>query len=140
MGGGSPSAVATIAKKLSAKQNRFGGFGVVTDHYNVDFWALSTTWARTNGNIDIFRVEHILDSTFFNWDAVVYSLKTVKTYFRDSYIDDINNRILEINLEITPSYLENLIRALRRLFAWKALPGPRLLEYINGASASYNWQ
>lgn len=137
---GSPSAVAAIAKKLSATPNRFGGFGLVNDYFKVDFWALSTTWARSHANVDIFRIEHIPSSTFFNWDAVVYSTKSHRTYFNDQYLEDMNRKILEINLELTASHLGNLIRALRRLFAWQAHPGPKLLNFIEEARSYYSWE
>ncbi len=136
---GSPSAVANIARTLSAKPNRFGGFGVISAHYKADFWALSTTWARTNGGLRISRIQDLLDSTFFNWDAIVYSTASSTTYFKDEYLEDIRNHVLEINFGETASHKGNLIRALRRLVAWQAEPGPKLRDFLERGFSFYSW-
>ncbi|WP_145916764.1 hypothetical protein [Erythrobacter sp. QSSC1-22B] len=136
---GSPSAVAAVAKKLSAKENRFGGFGLKTDHYKVDFWALSTTWARTHANVPVSSIKDLPNSTFFNWDAVVYSTKDSKTYFKENYLEDIARGFLEVNVAETASHQGNLIRALRRLFAWEAYPGPKLIQFLKSAAPQYEW-
>lgn len=136
---GSPSAVDAIAIKLGAKKNRFGGYNATTDYFKVDFWALSTTWARTNANVPISKLDDLVDSTFFNWDAVIYSITNDRTIFRDRYLEDIESHMLEINLEATASHKGNVIRALRRLYGWQASPGPLLIKFLQEAESAYTW-
>ena len=136
---GSPSAVEVVAKRLGANRNRFGGFNFSNEYCKVDFWALSTTWARANANVTISKVSDLLDSTFFNWDAVLYSVTERKAIFKDNYLKDLSEKVLEINLETTASHKGNLIRALRRLYAWQAKPGPVLLEFIRESEKKYSW-
>lgn len=43
------SEVKELAERLSAKPNMFGGFGFQTDRWQIDFWALETTWSHRHG-------------------------------------------------------------------------------------------
>lgn len=131
--------VERIAERLGAKPNRFGGYNLSTDFYKVDFWALPTTWAKKNTDIEIESVEDLTKSTFFNWDAIVYSITKNKTHFGESYLRELSDRVLEINLAITPSHKGNTVRALRRLYGWRAAPGPAMLEFIYDAQEHYPW-
>lgn len=136
---GPSSQVQKIAKSLGAKPNRFGGYNLSTEFYKVDFWALQTTWAKLHTDIVIEGIEDLTKSTFFNWDAIVYSITNNKTFFRDNYLQDLSDRVLEINLAPTPSHKGNTVRALRRLYGWRAAPGPAMLEFIYQAEELYTW-
>lgn len=136
---GSSSQVQKIARKLGAIPNRFGGYKLSTDFYEIDFWALPTTWAKINTDVEIDGIHDLTKSTFFNWDAIVYSITNNKTFFGESYLRDLSDRVLEINLAPTPSHKGNTVRALRRLYGWRAAPGPAMLEFIYEAKKLYVW-
>lgn len=131
--------VQKIAENLGAKPNRFGGYNLSTKFYRVDFWALPTTWAKNNTDISIEEIKDLTKSTFFNWDAIVYSITNNKTFFGEHYLQDLSDRVLEINLAATPSRKGNTVRALRRLYGWRAAPGPAMLEFIHEAKELYAW-
>ncbi|EPJ0603750.1 hypothetical protein EWS90_28500 [Pseudomonas aeruginosa] len=121
--------VALLAEKLNATANRFGGYGYKSGPWKIDFWALETTWARKH--IPIRRLEDVLLSTFFDWDAVAYDLWERKLICHNDYLDRIKTKQLDINLQPTPSPMGNLVRAIRRLVLWHASPGEKLIHFID---------
>jgi hypothetical protein len=121
--------VARLASKLSATPNRFGGYGCKDGPWKIDFWALETTWARQY--VPVKRLEDVVSCTFFDWDAVAYDLWEKKLIYSDGYLERVRERVLDINLRPNPSPRGNLVRAIRRLMLWQALPGPKLIDFIN---------
>lgn len=122
--------VAKIGMLLHATSNRFGGFGTVKDGWKIDFWALSTTWAHQEGHTRLHYPVDIIDTTFFNVDAVAYNLEKKSVVMYDDYLDQLRDRILEIKLEPNPSIDGNTVRAIRRLRMWKYRCGPRLAQFL----------
>lgn len=123
--------VLKIACRENAKPNRFGGFGTVKRGWKIDFWALSTTWAHQAGYAKLNYPSDIIDTTFFNVDAILFNLRNSQVVMEDDYLKDIESRILEINLEENPSIEGNLVRAVRRLKMWNYRCGPRLARFLH---------
>jgi len=136
---GDPRRLDKIAKSLDATPNRFGGYSVKSEGFKVDFWALSRTWARTAGHVKVSSLGELPQSTFFDWDAIVYIISTKKTYAINGYIDRLNSRVLDINLLDNPSVKGNLVRALRRIMMWDARPSKRLYDFIDINAGNYSW-
>lgn len=126
----SPEEVETIAYDSSAIPNRFGGFGTLKDGWKIDYWALSTTWAHRSGYSKLYFAVDIIDTTFFNVDAVAFDIKHRRVYMHDNYLDDLRDRLLEIELEPNPSIAGNLVRAVRRLKMWNYRCGPKLASFL----------
>jgi hypothetical protein len=120
--------VAELASSLCATPNRFGGFTCKQGHWKIDFWALETTWARRY--VPLHSLEDIVSSTFFDWDAAAYDLKSRKLICSEDYLVRIKSKTLDVNLLPNPSPLGNLIRAVRRLMIWRVQAGPLLKEFI----------
>jgi hypothetical protein len=123
--------VSALARTLNATPNRFGGYASRHPHWKIDFWALETTWAATNGHADVHRIQDVLATTFFDCDAVCYEIKSRKLYAHDDYLDRLEDRVIDINLLPNPSIEGNLLRAIRRILMWGYHPGPRLHQFIN---------
>ncbi|MBN9146078.1 MULTISPECIES: hypothetical protein [unclassified Novosphingobium] len=123
--------VAELACKLHATPNRFGGYASRHPHWKIDFWALETTWAATQGYAHVHGVQDILNTTFFDCDAVCYEIKSRKLYAPNDYLTRLQQRILDINLLPNPSIEGNLLRAIRRVLTWGYHPGPRLRAFID---------
>jgi hypothetical protein len=136
---GSPSMIEVFAKRLHAERNRFGGYGLKTEAYKVDFWSLSSTWARRQGHVSMRHSKDLIKCTFFDWDAVIYSTKTRKVHAIDGYLDRLQNRVLDLNLVPNPSIKGNLVRALRRIMMWDVRPGPKLRSFIDEALPAHDW-
>jgi len=124
------SEVKELAHRLNAIPNRFGGYASHHPHWKIDFWALESTWAVTHGYANVHHVQDILNTTFFDCDAVCYELKTRKLYAPNNYLARLDERILDINLLPNPSIEGNLLRAIRRILMWGYHPGPKLSTFI----------
>jgi len=136
---GNPSKVSKLAQSLEATPNRFGGFGVKTGKFEVDFWCWSKTWAKTQGLVQLRKTKDICATTFFDWDAIVYSTKSGKIEAIDGYLARLHSRTLEINLLENPSKKGSLVRALRRLRMWDAKAGPKLRHFILANIFAFDW-
>lgn len=121
--------VEALAKLLNATPNRFGGFGYSSGLWKIDFWALETTWARKH--VPIRKLEDLILSTFFDWDAAIYDLWERRLICPDDYLERLSTRQLDINLQPNPSPLGNLLRAIRRLVLWQTTPGEKLKLFID---------
>jgi hypothetical protein len=131
--------VRRFAERIGAMPNRFGGFGIRTHAFKVDFWALSTTWAKTHRHVPVRRSTDLLRCTFFDWDAVLYTTDKRRVFAIPRYLDRMRRRVLDLNLLPNPSVKGNLIRALRRLIMWDVRPGKRLQQFIQDALHRYEW-
>ena len=124
------SDVKTLAEKLSAEENVFGGFSTKVGRWKIDFWAMENTWAFRNNLIKVNSLEDVINCTFFDWDSVAYDLKNRRVICSENYLEKIRSNILEINLLPNPSPLGNLLRAVRRLILWNARAGKVLTQFI----------
>jgi hypothetical protein len=134
-----PSALSEFAKQIGALPNRFGGFGIRTDAFKVDFWAFANTWAKTAGHVPLRQPKDLTRTTFFDWDAVVYGLEENKVWAIDRYFERLNSGVLGLNLEPNPSPKGSLIRALRRIMAWDARPAAGLRHFVEQKLSEYDW-
>lgn len=130
-------AIADLASRIGATQNRFGGYGVSLQLWKIDFWALETTWAHTHDHVRVRCTKDIVDTTFFNTDAILYDLSCRKIYYKENYFDDLYTNRIEINLKPNPSPLGNLLRAVRRIIHWHSEPGEQLTEFVSDQIGHY---
>jgi len=128
--------VRQLAQKLSAKPNVFGGFGYTSARWEVDFWALETTWAHRAGYIKASSIDDLLEGTFFDWDSVHYDIKSRRLSAQDGYLQKMRSRTLGVNLIRTPSTIGNAVRAIRRILLWDLRATPDLLDFIENALAN----
>lgn len=122
--------VRQLAMRLAAKPNRFGGFGYKSTRWDIDFWALETTWAHRQGHIIASSIDDLLEGTFFDWDSVHYNLKSRKLRAQDGYLEKIRSRTLGVNLVRTPSTIGNAARAVRRILLWDLRPSSELIDFL----------
>ncbi|MDR9807958.1 hypothetical protein [Rhizobium hidalgonense] len=123
-------AVADMAKSVNARTNAFGGHSISEMGWNVDFWALKSTWAIREGHVAADKLEDFTRSTFFNYDAALYDVRRRRVLHDDAYLLGLQSRVMEINLRPTPMILGNLYRAVRRILLWNLSPGNQLKSFI----------
>lgn len=128
--------VKDLANRLAAKPNLFGGFGYTSSRWEVDFWALETTWAHRQGHIKASSIDDLLEGTFFDWDSAHYDIKARKLCTQDGYLQKIRSRTLGVNLVSTPSTVGNAVRAIRRILIWDLRASPDLVDFIEQAMIS----
>ena len=122
--------VRELASRLSAKPNLFGGFGYASVRWEIDFWALETTWAYRNGHIQASSIDDLMSGTFFDWDAVHYNIRRRTLHSQCGYLEKVRSRTLGVNLINTPSALGNAVRAVRRMIMWDLKGTPFLLDFV----------
>jgi hypothetical protein len=122
--------VAALAFRLKARANRFGGYAYSHPNWKLDFWALETTWAATSGYVRVKELGDLTRCTFFDWDAILYDLRSRKIISRIGYLETLRRNEIEINLLPTPSIHGNLLRSVRRLLLWNLEAGPLLKDFI----------
>lgn len=129
----------SLAERLGAVPNRFGGYGLARAGYKIDFWSLHKTWAKTHHHAKVNSPKDLIKTTFFDWDAIAYDLTTSEIFATPRYIDKLHSRILDINLLPNPSIHGNLVRALRRIIMWDVKPGRGLRRFIDEHLWENDW-
>lgn len=122
--------VADMARSVRAKTNIFGGHSITEQGWNVDFWALESTWAVREGHITAGGLTDFIRSTFFDYDAVLYDIKSRQVLHGDSYLEGLQRKVMDVNLLPNPTVIGNLYRAIRRILLWDLSAGERLKAFI----------
>jgi hypothetical protein len=125
------SEVADFAAAHGARVNAFGGFSLIADGWEVDFWPLESTWALRDGHVELERLEDVIRSTFFDHDAIIYDIGRRRVICDEGYVARQPLNMLEINLMPNPSIHGSLYRAARRILGWELTPGPKLRAFID---------
>jgi predicted nucleotidyltransferase len=115
-------------KGRAAKLNRFGGYRLRLSRGVVDAWPLQRTWAFKAGVRQGSTIRDLLGTTYFSWDSIVYSWTEQRLYCRESYLEDIRQRVLELELAENPHPLGALVRTLRWVESGRAGIGPKLVK------------
>ena len=136
------SSRAVFHKSMAAMKsapNRFGGYGLKFHQWKVDVWHLEDTWARTAGLRRVDNISDLLQCTFFDWDSVVFDLKTGQLIFDDTYLVRLESGVMDVCLEDNPNPSGSLVRALRRAALWKVRFGPRLSLFSKHYLRTLDW-
>lgn len=136
---GNSAKIDKFAQNIGASRNRFGGYQYCSESLRVDFWAFDKTWAKVEKKAPIFKPDHLIRATFFDWDAILFDLHSGKVVAIDRYLDRLYSRVLEVNLAATPSPHGNLVRALRRLVMFDGKPGKKLQRFLANELRIYDW-
>ncbi len=112
-------------------KNKYGGYRIQLSKWSIDLWRLEDTWAAKHGYVEVKTFEDLCNTTFFDWDAIGYELKSKKIFAGDDYLKRVRGGILDINLLPNPNPLGNSIKALRYLEKYDAKLSPRLASYIS---------
>jgi predicted nucleotidyltransferase len=102
-----------VLAPYSPSRTAFGGYRIRLPKWHVDIWPLEWTWAFRNGHVKGETLADLTSTTFFNWDAIVYEVRSGAIHFGSSYLDDLSDRLLTINLAANPNPEGVALRALR---------------------------
>jgi len=117
-------------KKYRFQRNSFGGYKITIDNLNIDLWLLNNTWAIKRNNYLNFDLFKLLPSTaFFSSTAIIYAIKEKKLYYKDSFIQSILNKKIDIIFEENP-YPELCIVKSYQYYLEKYKFSSQLEEYI----------
>lgn len=120
-----------ILARHQAIQNKFGGHRVRFGRWSFDVWELSRTWAFSKGVVEPRGPLSLLETTFFNWDAILYDWRSGSLHHGRNYFSDLSQKYLELVLEENPNTVGALVRTLRTVsLSDEILTGPRLSTFI----------
>lgn len=126
-------------RAMGGVPNRFGGFALKQFSLKIDVWHIEDTWARTAGYVAVREPEDLLKCTFFDWDSVLFDLKTSRLILPQNYLAKLSLNVMDIMLEQNPNPMGSLIRALRRAALWHVRFGPRLTNFSVRCLESMSW-
>lgn len=122
-----------ILGRYGAVQNKFGGHRVRFGRWNFDVWEVSRTWAFAEGVVEALSPLSLLETTFFNWDAILYDWRSGSLHCGKEYFSDLSQKYLELVLEDNPNAVGALVRTLRTLcLSDEIQTGPRLSAFVVG--------
>lgn len=124
------SSIAYIAQKFDFRKNKFGGFRLTSDRWLFDVWELEKTWAFSENHVELKSKHSLIETTFFNWDAVFYDMRANKIICSEHYFEQLADRRLDLNLEANPNTMGAFLRALRFIEKDQARTEPRLTRFI----------
>lgn len=124
---------------LGAELNRFGGYSVKLSTWTVDVWPLKRTWAARHGRADVRRIDDILGTTFFDWDAILYFPASGRIATKDDWLDRVERRVIDINHEPNPNPLGNAVRAIRYACRWNARLARPLAAHVEKHVQDSGW-
>ncbi|MEP9387255.1 hypothetical protein [Mesorhizobium sp. KR9-304] len=134
-----PEKFQSLVERRGATPNKFGGFRVSTPVVDIDFWDLRCSWAHTSGYKKVNDLEDVLNTTFFNVDAIIYLLSDRKIYAKPGTLDDLERRYLDINLYPNPNPVGATVRALRRMLELDMRASELLVKYIAAQIDEVGW-
>lgn len=124
---------------IGAGVNRFGGYSLPSRKWQIDIWPLQRTWAHLEGHVRVRTVADLRDVTFFRCDAIIYDLAYKRLRAKSGYFDELDRKVLEINLRPNPNPRGNAVRAFRyaliKGFRW----GPNLTQFIAETIDEFGW-
>ncbi len=128
--GSKAESLARVLDRFGPVRNSFGGYRLRLDSFQVDIWTLDSTWAFRKGLVKGETVEDLLQTTFFNWDAIAYSLNSGTLYSKDGYIEEIRGSFLDIVLSVNPNPIGMLKRTVNLIKATSAVLSPSLVTFV----------
>jgi len=123
-----------------ARANKFGGYRISLEGIDIDFWEAKSSWANTRGHRVVESLEDVLETTFFNVDALLYIVSDDKIQVKEGTFEALDKRYLDINLRPNPNPLGAAVRALRRMCQFDMQASRHLAEFIAEQIDSNGWE
>jgi hypothetical protein len=121
----------SILESYSAEKNKFGGYRLQIGQWKFDVWEASETWAYKVGAVEEQTHLSLLETTFFNWDSIIFDAHKGVLHHGPKYFSDLADKYLELILEDNPNMLGAFVRALRTLnLSDEIRTGPKLSYFL----------
>lgn len=112
---GSKSRLISILNDYNVVTNKFGGHRILTQHWQVDIWKASESWAFKSGNRPYRNIESLLSTTITSWDSILFDINRSDVIARKSYFEDIESGFLDLVLTENPNKLGMGVKLFRAL-------------------------
>ncbi len=120
------------------RMNAYGGYRIYLKKWRMDIWPLSNTWAFQHYPFTEISFDTLLQTTFFNWDSVIYIISTQAIHCPTLYFDDLSAGFLDINFEPSPNIIGTLVRTLRMISWNQTNLSPKLAHYLSQHLADFD--
>lgn len=87
---------------MQITKNSFGGYKVHVDSLTIDLWMLETTWGIVHEKYRL-TPQNLIRTAFFNFSAILYSIRDRQFYVHRSFISFLHNRVLDIVYQVNPN-------------------------------------
>lgn len=128
-------------RRLEINDFRLNKYGGVRFRYlNIDFdiWSLADTWAFRENLIPLESEQSLFKTTLMSWDAVLYGLHNRALISPENYLEELQEKRLELVLGHTPNETGALVKILRTIYGKQVGKiGPRLGAYLQTQLAHY---
>lgn len=103
-----------ILSMVNHRKNKFNGYKLIFQEFNIDIWEIENTWAFRTGKVLAEKNEYFVklpSTVFLNLDGLAYDLKHDK--WNDAiYRDAMKKGELDVVLEENPFVELNIVRAM----------------------------
>jgi len=138
---GDQQKVLDFIENYSAKINKFGGYRLDIDGWQLDIWEAKRSWAFEEGYVKYSDVTSLLKTTITNWDSILFNWNHKNLICDERYFKDINDGYLDIKLLENPNEIGMYVRLLRYFTSKDAhLVSSRTSSSISNAVAKYTFQ
>lgn len=126
---------------LGATRNKFGGYRYMIGQWPVDVWYAPRTWAIKNGYVKYNGIASLTNTTVLNWDAILMNWRTKQFISRKNYLEELNERILDVVLIENPDPLGMAVRVLRHFCTKDARKvSLRAVKYLSSITNKYSFE
>ena len=138
---GDKNAIEIIVKEYQYEKNKFGGYRVSVDSWELDLWQASESWAFSSGKKEYLDINSLLSTTITNWDSVLFDWKTKKLICGNNYFVDLRDGYLDILFEENPNEIGMFVKIFR-CYASKGVVNfsPRAACLVNKALEKYSYE
>jgi len=123
-------ALKDVLHTFRPSRTAFGGYRFRVDSFQVDIWPLESTWAFREGLVKDVSIPNLVRTTFFNWDAIAFSLDSGRLFHREDYLDHVAKRFLDVVLAQNPNPFGMAVRTIKLLRHTSAALSPTLVRFI----------
>ena len=120
-----------ILSSYEHKKNKFGGYRIQLSRSSIDLWTLESTWAFRAGLVRGRCFADLIRTTFFDWDAVVFEVRSGRIHSIDRYLERLGRGLVDINLPNNPNPLGAVIRTLRLVVSRRAALSSKLADHLS---------
>lgn len=133
------SEIFSAIKSFEPEINKFGGFRFSFGLRLFDIWSFEDTWAFRAGLVRPTSEEDLCKTTFFNVDAVYQRLGSAKLICDESYLENLKNKVLDINLSENPSPAKIASRAIWLSWNLNLALTTQLQDYVLENASAQLW-
>tara|TARA_R110001583_G_scaffold81974_1_gene218066 strand:+ start:1764 stop:2549 length:786 start_codon:yes stop_codon:yes gene_type:complete len=100
--------------------NKFGGYRIRKNSWDVDIWCLEDTWAFREGFVKNDNIESLFETTLLTWDAAIYDIEARKLSVSPMFFEHLLKGKVDVVLSQNPNEIGATVRILRAIYAKNA--------------------